>query len=114
MRSLYSLPILLCTVILAPVGLGGCGKSGPTPPVEMVTKVDGSNVPLTDLEEICKDVVFNKAKILKHTREGDLAKAAEARAYFKSFSADLKAYAPKDREACMYKFDTPSNVAKFQ
>jgi len=105
---------ILCTTIFLFAVLPGCGKSPPPAPVVMVTKVDGSSVPLSDLEEICKDVVYNKAKILKHAREGDAAKAAEARAYFKAFSADLKAFAEKDRDACMGKFDTPANVAKYQ
>jgi hypothetical protein len=114
MRSRTSLIIPFCTITLIIATAGGCGKSEPLAPAVMVKKLDGSTVPLADLEGICQDVVYNKAKIIKHQREGNQSKADEARAYFKSFSADLKEFAPTDRDACMDKFDTPANIAKYQ
>lgn len=114
MRSRTSLIVPLCTITLIIATASGCGKSEPVAAVVMVKKINGSLVPLADLEEICKDVVYNKAKIIKHHREGNAAKADEARAYFKSFSADLQEFTSTDRDACMNKFDTPANIAKYQ
>lgn len=94
--------------------LSACSEANRTATVETVIKTDGATVPISELEQICQDVVYNKAKILKHTRENDSVKADEARAYFRSFSADLKAFHQKDRERCMEKFDTPANIQKYQ
>ena len=108
--------IAVCMVVSAMIcaGLSACGDGKKPTPVEAVTRSDGVAVPISELEKICQDVVYNKAKIIKYTRESDLVKADEARAYFRSFSADLKAFQQKDRDRCMEKFDTPANIQKYQ
>jgi hypothetical protein len=111
-KSRFAVFMVLSVMICG--GLSACGDEKKATPVETVTRNDGVAVPRSELEQICQDVVYNKAKIIKHTRESDLAKADEARAYFQSFSADLKAFQQKDRDSCMEKFDTPAKIQKYQ
>lgn len=111
MKSRIAVCMVVSVMICA--GLSACGDAKKATPVETVTRTDGVVVPRSELEQICQDVVYNKAKIIKHTRESNPAKAKEARAYFRSFSADLKAFQQKDRDRCMEKFDTPANIQKY-
>lgn len=106
--------VCMVVIVMICAGPSACGDARKAMPVETVTRNDGVAVPRSELEQICQDVVYNKAKIIKHTREGDTEKANEARAYFRSFNADLKAFQQKDRDRCMEKFDTPANVQKYQ
>ena len=108
--------IAVCMVVSLMVcaGLTACGDAKKATPVETITRNDEVAVPRSELEQICQDVVYNKAKIIKHTRESDPAKADKARAYIRSFSADFKAFQQKDRDRCMEKFDTPANIQKYQ
>jgi hypothetical protein len=108
--------IAVCMVVSVMIcaGLSACGDAKKATPVETVTRNDGVAVPINELEQICQNFVYNKAKIIKHARESDPAKADEARAYFRSFSADLKAFQQKDRDRCMEKFDTSANIQKYQ
>ena len=112
MKSRIAICMVVSVMICA--GLTACGDAKKATPVESVTRNDGVAVPISEFEKICQDVVYNKAKIIKHTRESEPAKADEARAYFRSFSADLNAFPQKDRDHCMEKFDTPANIQKYQ
>lgn len=112
MKSRIAACMVVSVMICA--GLSACGDAKKAKRVELVTRNDGVAVPISELEQVCQDVVYNKAKIIKYTRESDPAKADEARAYFRSFSADLKEFQQKDRDRCMEKFDTPANIQKYQ
>lgn len=106
--------VTVAASIMTFCALSACSKADTQTVVETVTRIDGVTVPISELEQICQDVVYNKAKIIKHNRENNSAKVEEARAYFRSFSNDLKAFHQKDRDRCMEKFDTPANIQKYQ
>jgi hypothetical protein len=105
--------VLICVAVA--MSIQGCGDSAdkPTAPVKTVTKLDGTVENAEILEELCKDWVYNKAKIIKHTREGDLKAAAEARAYFQAFTKDLQAYKANDNHECVARYDTPEYMKRY-
>lgn len=71
MKSRIAVFMVLSVMICG--GLSACGDEKKATPVETVTRNDGVAVPKSELEQICQDVVYNKAMIIKHTRESDPA-----------------------------------------
>lgn len=49
-----------------------------------------------DLEELCKDYLFYRNKIMKYTRAGDNQGAAKARSSFNEVNDNLSEYSEKD------------------
>lgn len=66
-----------------------------------------------DLDELCKDWVYYKAKILKYTKEGDEKAASKARNNFNAVNKDLSEYRDSDISATCAKYDTRENIQKY-
>lgn len=66
-----------------------------------------------ELDELCKDWIYNKAKIIKHTRNGDMKKAREAKMYFDAFTEDLSKYPEEDVYTTCKKYETKEFVAPY-
>ncbi|MCB0284381.1 MAG: hypothetical protein H6936_18160 [Burkholderiales bacterium] len=68
---------------------------------------------MPQIEEICKDWAFYKAKVYKYSMEGEEKKAREASNIFKSITNELSQYPEEDvYEACK-KYDTPEYLKKY-
>ena len=84
-------------------------------PPKQIAKRDGTLDPRpNDLDELCKDWVYYRTKILKHTSEGDLRSAARARAAFADINAWLSAYRDDDVYRVCSKYDTPDFINQYR
>lgn len=88
---------------------GGTPESG-----NQVTKRDGTvDSRPDDLDELCQDLVYYKAKSYKYAREGDERAAADASADLAAVTADLSEYRPEDVSKTCARYDTQENLAKY-
>jgi hypothetical protein len=79
-----------------------------------IKKKDGTvDQRINDLDELCKDWVYYKAKILKYSKEGDEKAAAKARSNFVAVNKDLSEYHDKDVTTTCAKYDTQENIQKY-
>lgn len=84
-------------------------------PPKQIAKRDGTLDPRpNDLDELGKDWVYYRTKILKHTSEGDLQSAARARAAFADINARLSAYKDDDVYRAISKYDTPEFINRYR
>jgi len=85
-----------------------------TSPASPIAKRDGTIDPRhNDLDELCKDWVYYRTKILKYTREGDLQAAAKARAAFADINRWLNQYRDEDVSSTCAKYDTPEFIRRY-
>ncbi len=85
-----------------------------TSPDAQVTKKDGTvDSRPNDLEELCKDYAYYKAKAYKYGREGDEQAAAEARKSFEKVNIWLSQYAEGDVSKTCSKYDTSENLSRY-
>lgn len=83
-------------------------------PKGQIAKRDGTvDARANDLDELCKDWVFYRTKILKYTREGDLTAASKARAAFADINTWLSAYRDSDVYNTCAKYDTPEFIRRY-
>lgn len=67
-----------------------------------IAKKDGSmDERKCDLQELCKDWIFYRRKIMEYSNEGNVAKATDARASFNRVNQWLSAYQDSDVSACV-------------
>lgn len=91
-------------------------QPGPqAPPTLQIAKRDGTVDPRrNDLDELCKDWVYYRTKVQKHTREGDIKSAARARAAFADINGWLSAYKDDDVYSACSKYDTPDFINRYR
>lgn len=72
------------------------------PPECFITKRNGMlDERVCDLEELCKDWVFYRARIARYQNSGDTRKANEARQSFQRINNWLSDYREEDVQACL-------------
>jgi hypothetical protein len=72
--------------------------------IQNISKKDGSfDARPNDLEELCRDYVFYRRRILQYSKEGKTTDANEARTDFRKVNAYLDAYNDKDISAMFTK-----------
>lgn len=72
------------------------------PPECKIAKKDGTlDARECDLEELCKDWLFYRRKIVEYSNDGKEEKAADARRWFKRVNVSLTEYDEKDVNACL-------------
>lgn len=73
-----------------------------TSPECNIPKKDGSmDERKCDLQELCKDWVFYRKKIMEYSGEGNVVKATDARASFNRVNQWLSAYKESDVSSCI-------------
>ncbi len=86
----------------------------PEPPKQQIAKKDGTmDKRPNDLDELCKDFVFYKAKTYKYEREGQQEKALEARISLDKTNIWLSQYHESDVAKICSQYDTKENLAKY-
>lgn len=84
------------------------------PPKQQFAKKDGTfDERKDDLDELCKDFVFYKAKAYKYGREGNMQEAQEARASLEKTNIWLSQYNESDVTKVCAQYDTQENLAKY-
>jgi hypothetical protein len=85
----------------------------PVPKKSGITKKDGTvDERENDLDELCKDWVFYKARAYKFGREGDQKAAADAQKSFAETNRWLSDYRDEDVTRVCAIYDTQENLAK--
>jgi|GEM_PF-4012218 len=83
-------------------------------PIQQYAKKDGTfDKRKDDLDELCKDWVFYKAKSYKYEREGQVVKANEARARLTDVNVWLSQYNEGDVSKVCGQYDTPERLAQY-
>ena len=103
------------TLLLLPICLASASAIPTSDSIASnIKKKDGTvDQRINDLDELCKDWVYYKAKILKHSKEGDEKAAAKARINFVAVNRDLSEYHDKDVSTTCAKYDTRENIQKY-
>lgn len=79
-----------------------------------ITKKDGSvDSRINDLDELCEDFVYYKAKAYKYGREGNEKAASDAREGLAKVNASLSQYRDSDVSSTCEKYDTAENLSKY-
>jgi hypothetical protein len=83
-------------------------------PKQQYAKKDGTfDERKDDLDELCQDYVFYKAKIYKYAHEGNEKKTQEARVKFKEINYYLSQYSDSDVAKVCSQYDTRENAVKY-
>lgn len=83
-------------------------------PQSQIAKKDGTiDARPDDLDELCKDWVYYRTKILKFTREGNQKAASEARRAFADVNTWLSEYRDNDVATTCAKYDTPEFIRRY-
>ena len=82
--------------------------------IRQVRKKDGTIDPReNDLDELCKDWVYFKAKIFKYHYEGDEKAATKARRNFQAVNRDLSEYRDEDVHETCKKYETKEFIERY-
>ncbi len=100
--------------VMNPSGQTQNASKAPTPQKQQVAKKDGTfDKRANDLDELCKDFVYYKAKSYKYGREGQHEKAQEARNSLENTNIWLSQYNESDVTKTCSQYDTEENLAKY-
>lgn len=119
--AIYFVPM----TVVATINIGSAEDKGlnapqaatapPQEPVkQQIAKKDGTfDERPNDLDELCKDWVYWKAKTYKHGREGNQEEAQKARAEFQKVNVWLEEYRNEDVARVCQQYDTKENLVKY-
>lgn len=81
---------------------------------QQIAKKDGTyDERPNDLDELCKDWVFYKARAYKYGREGDQEAAQDARNHFQQTNVWLEQYKEEDVTTTCAQYDTKENLKNY-
>ena len=99
---------------IKPSGQTQNSSKTPEPQKQQLAKKDGTfDKRANDLDELCKDFVYYKAKAYKYGREGQQEKAQEARNSLEKTNIWLSQYNESDVTKTCSQYDTEENLAKY-
>lgn len=106
------LTLFLLVIFLPFIGVFAPDKNNNSRPVNAPAKTTAS-LRAEKLDSLCQDMVYQKAKMYKYTREGDHKAAYAAEKLFMAFSEDLAQYTDNEVKMACNKYDNYEYMKRY-